>query len=48
MYLLFRFHHLMPWEYIKRNVYEKRVIKSFMYRYLKDLEDKYSALRGDY
>lgn len=38
MYLLFRFHDLMPDDYKKKGKGAKEIIRAFMYRELEDME----------
>jgi hypothetical protein len=37
MYLLFRFHHVMPHTYKKLGPGEKHIVSTFMYREMEDM-----------
>ncbi len=47
MYFLFRFHHIMPSQFRKLGINEKKIMRAFMYKHLEDREEEFKAMRGD-
>lgn len=45
MYLLFRYHHVMPSDYYWRKVGEKRIIREFLSREMEDRQKEADAMK---
>lgn len=43
MFWLFRLHHKMPSEYLTLPFFEKRIVRSFLYREISQLNEAYSG-----
>jgi hypothetical protein len=46
MYLLFRYHHIMPTDYYWRKTGEKRIVQVFVQREMEDRQKEFDALDG--
>jgi hypothetical protein len=47
MYLLFRYHHILPADYYDRKVGEKRIIRAFLEQEMEDRQKEADAGSGE-